>query len=242
MSYTKQNFSSKSVLYASQLNAMDNQIAANESSISSIQSTTNSNKSSITSLSSSVSDVRERVTTLEEETPPRAYLVKGKGQKLEFHVDNLPAGDYVLHYVRRCVKNCSYDWTPLSELDAYQIYGSNCPSYMSNGGHMPEDYTFSIIEDGFDFSMDWSCKQVFTNMVKQRSPSSTNSDLCLVGVSVSGSYRSIPISFYVTKKESNGSETVVARSENIAYIAGNARCGISVVNNSYLNGLRISVK
>lgn len=73
MSYTKQNFSSKSVLYASQLNAMDNQIATNESDISSLQSTADSNKSSISTLSSTVSSMGTRVTALEEETPPGIF-------------------------------------------------------------------------------------------------------------------------------------------------------------------------
>ena len=39
MAYTKQNFTSGSVLYASQLNAMDNQIASNESTITTVQKT-----------------------------------------------------------------------------------------------------------------------------------------------------------------------------------------------------------
>lgn len=111
---------------------------------------------------------------------------------------------------------------------------------MGNGGHMPEDLTFSIIEDGFDYVMRWHSVQVFTNMVKRSVTSSTTDKLYLMGVPRSRAYRSIPISFYVTRKESDGSETEVARSENIAYVSGN-HYGMHI-NNYSLKGLRIQIR
>lgn len=229
MSYTKQNFSSKSVLYASQLNAMDNQIATNENNFISCENR-------ISSLSS-------LMTQYEFKSNCRAYLVKLKGSDLEFHVDNLLAGDYVLHYVRRCVKNCAYDWTPLSELDAYQFWkDGELPDYMSNGGYMPEDLTFSIAQSGSNYVTRWRSDQVFTNMVKAQEKSVNDSNLFLMGVPKTRPYKSIPISFYVARKESDGSETVVARSENIAYVSGCQSFPKMYIRDNRLVGLRISIK
>lgn len=252
MSYTKQNFSSKSVLYASQLNAMDNQIATNESDISSLQSTADSNKSSISTLSSTVSSMGTRVTALEEETPPRAYLTKTYHQNLNINIDGLVEGEtYTIHLVRRAIRNSqSREWSPLSELSYTTMAPSaTIPGWMSHRGYMQDTYTFIASAAGnYQRTLD---RSFWTNMLKPVNPPfseatslTVDERVRLIGVSPTRDRHAIPVSFYVT----DANENVVSRCENIAYISSNDRlyCTGTKYNNltswTYNNFIRIQLR